>query len=748
MRFILLLFNILCCYCLLSQNNITGFVADQNGSLIPFATIQTMKGEGVACNIEGYFKLPYQQDQLPTIVISAVGYRTDTLSALANDQTYQLQTTDYTLASVHIVAHQDIAYKSSLSAFTVDKKEINNTQARHLTEVLQNKVGFTSKSGYQAALTLRGMSGRRLLVLRNGTRRFSSYPAGFMSHTMNIYDLERIEIEKGASSVIYGAGAMAGIINLIDKSPFKQDGLNMKLTTGYGTINNEKNGLLCGGWSNGKFALKSGYRYRTADNFSYPDGTVAENSFYTDQDLFVTTGYQFSDKQSLVFTTDIHRGGPWGKPVGFNGSDYMRVQTLHENTNNYSLKYKLYHDGLMESTEANAYFSNESRELVKNYYTAAGYHLSYRETTNFSDYYYGASYQSTFRFSPKYAAIVGVESYLFNISTPIDAIDYIVDIAFSNRISHDARSQNSGAYIENQYKFNSKCSAILGVRYNVASIDEGDAYADEDYTPQNQSKNAFNGNLALKYMLGDKSTLKLNVARSFRMPETTELFTDNYGSNGIVYANPALLPEYCNSTDISYRYSGEYLFFEFSPFLWLMDDMITKEIFTGLPGTNYTYINVGKTRLFGGEVDVRLQFNGLLKPKDKLKIEMGVAYLNGTNITEEDNYWSEGTPLNYMPPFNMKGNAMYEMPISKHVKMNFILRTIYYAEQTRLGDDPYATPAYWLFGCNAGLSWTKHKVNPALSVAVNNLLNAEYFTYQSYLPSEGRDVRVFLTLKF
>ena len=126
--------------------------------------------------------------------------------------------------------------------------------------------------------------------------------------------------------------------------------------------------MACGGWSDGKYAIKAGFRYRDADNFTYSNGFIAENSFYTDKDLFLTTGYQFSELEKIILTIDVHDGGPWGKPVGFNGTEYMRVQTKNENSNNYSIKYKNGKWGIFSNTVFNAFYSNEERSLVKKYF--------------------------------------------------------------------------------------------------------------------------------------------------------------------------------------------------------------------------------------------------------------------------------------------------------------------------------------------------------------------------------------------
>jgi outer membrane receptor protein involved in Fe transport len=433
--------------------------------------------------------------------------------------------------------------------------------------------------------------------------------------------------------------------------------------------------------------------------------------------------------------------------VGFNGSNYIRIQTADENSYNYSLQYKLKPGKVIQTTEINTFYSNEGRIFVKNYYTAAGYMLSYVETTKFSNYYYGAQVHNKIKISNNYLINAGGEFYGFHISTPTDAVDYIQGLSFQNRVSSNARSYLTGVYVENVFIPKEGFKIVAGLRYDHALVYEGDVYSNLQDKENQEDKNAISGNIAASWRL-KSSKIKLNAARSFRMPETTELYADSYTSNGILYANPELEPEYCHSFDISYNYENKCFDVELSPFIWFVDNMIFREEIKGMPGTNYQFINLERSRIYGGEVSTNLWLRNIVSEKDKLTASWGVAYLNATNIETQKSLWSDGTPMDYVPPFNLKGNMGYNSPNNKIFEYHIAFRLTYYYEQTRLGKSKYATPAYTVLGCSAGFSLNKYKTKPSLNIAVNNLLNNEYYSYLSYLPSEGRDIRVFLTINF
>lgn len=191
-RPIALIYSHLLCIQLFAQNQIHGIVTDDRGSAIVFATISTLSGKGTSSDSLGNFILGISEDERDrTIIAQAIGYVTDTLLLADNktDLEFRLEKIHFQLKEVAIVSHRDIESKSTVSAFSTNKKEMAQQNSQNVSQVLQTKFGFTNKSGYQSPLILRGMSGKRILILRNGNRRFSSYPSGVMLHTINVYDL-------------------------------------------------------------------------------------------------------------------------------------------------------------------------------------------------------------------------------------------------------------------------------------------------------------------------------------------------------------------------------------------------------------------------------------------------------------------------------------------------------------------------------------------------------------------------------
>lgn len=120
---------------------------------------------------------------------------------------------------------------------TIDREAIERSSARSVTDLLaENAVGFLSEwTAAQTSMNLRGAStdgqGRdfrsQVLVLVNGRR------AGTANLSkLSPSDVERIEIVRGPSSVIYGSQAMGGVVNIIMKTGATAPGTRAQVQAG------------------------------------------------------------------------------------------------------------------------------------------------------------------------------------------------------------------------------------------------------------------------------------------------------------------------------------------------------------------------------------------------------------------------------------------------------------------------------------------------------------------------------------
>lgn len=84
----------------------------------------------------------------------------------------------------------------------------------------------TSATTGNSAIRIQGMDGRYTQVLKDGFPLYSGFSGGLGLLQTPPLDMKQVEIIKGSSSTLYGGGAIAGLINLISKTPSAQRELN------------------------------------------------------------------------------------------------------------------------------------------------------------------------------------------------------------------------------------------------------------------------------------------------------------------------------------------------------------------------------------------------------------------------------------------------------------------------------------------------------------------------------------------
>ena len=88
---------------------------------------------------------------------------------------------------------------------------------------------FTSASAGSVSFRIQGLDGRYTQILKDGFPLFGGFSQGLSLVQIPPLDLRQVEIIKGASSALYGGDAIAGLINLVSKTPTATPTLNLLL---------------------------------------------------------------------------------------------------------------------------------------------------------------------------------------------------------------------------------------------------------------------------------------------------------------------------------------------------------------------------------------------------------------------------------------------------------------------------------------------------------------------------------------
>ena len=129
----------------------------------------------------------------------------------------------------------DISAPFASEIYTED--DIKNSQSNNIYDFLTQNTSLSlapsSGNKFSQKISARGygltIGSHNLIVTLNGRRLNSISTDGPAINTININDVEKIEITKGSGSVIYGDSAMAGAIHIYTKKNF-----NTKVSTTFG----------------------------------------------------------------------------------------------------------------------------------------------------------------------------------------------------------------------------------------------------------------------------------------------------------------------------------------------------------------------------------------------------------------------------------------------------------------------------------------------------------------------------------
>ena len=200
----------------------------------------------------------------------------------------------------------------------IDQDRISKSTAKSVTELFaENAVGFMSEwTPGQTSLNIRGGStdgqGRdfrsQILVLINGHR------AGTANISkLSTADVERIEIVRGPSSVVYGSQNMGGVVNIILKTGRTAPGIFLEGSAGSWQMveGRAQYGGVAGpyDWYLGGFGM-------TQSNFQVGGGNYESNTQFSRASGTVAGGYAIDDNNRIDVT--LRTDGIYG--AGFRGS--------------------------------------------------------------------------------------------------------------------------------------------------------------------------------------------------------------------------------------------------------------------------------------------------------------------------------------------------------------------------------------------------------------------------------------------
>lgn len=389
-------------------------------------------------------------------------------------------------------ADGSLEYANPSTTSVIGNTRIKEEGAKQLDEVTRYEAGFLSQPygadldttdwlklrGFDASLTLDGTA---------------LYKGGYFGWSPDMYGVERIEVIKGANSLIYGSSQSGGLINLVSKRPTKTPMGEIGVVHG----NSNKSGGFfdisdnLGGAKNVRFRLTGNYLKQdgqTTDTWQkhyYIAPSVALD--LSDRtSLTILTSYQY-DKG--VPTTSFYPAygtitdTPYGKissktNLGEPGSDYLKrtqlsigyefIHYFNEDVS-FSSSYRLASEDLDQF--AISYFTMNSDRLASRSATIVDGVANAHTFDNRVVYKYNlANFQNTFNVGMDYQNIKVKGNYGFRYDiSPIDIFNPVYTGAIRGDVpTYNVFSNQTGLYLQDRAKIYENLIANLGVRYDYA----------------------------------------------------------------------------------------------------------------------------------------------------------------------------------------------------------------------------------------------------------------------------------------
>ncbi|MCI1006353.1 TonB-dependent receptor [Herbaspirillum sp. C7C8] len=170
-------------------------------------------------------------------------------------------------------SEEDVQVLAPAKVITGD--ELRNKLGNSLGDTLSNELGV-SASAFGAGASrpiIRGMEGPRVMILQNGMG-VSDVSTVSNDHAVatEAATARQIEILRGPAALLYGSGAIGGLVNVVnDRIPTELVGKPTGTVEGrYGTVDGEKNSSFSLDTSAGQIGLHLDGNYRDTDNYKIP----------------------------------------------------------------------------------------------------------------------------------------------------------------------------------------------------------------------------------------------------------------------------------------------------------------------------------------------------------------------------------------------------------------------------------------------------------------------------------------------
>lgn len=551
-----------------AQWQITGTISDSSGKPLPGATIavKEIPTLGAIADADGRYEIHLPDQKTYTLYISFVGYD-PIIEKVADLQSrnldFRLKESSTAVEQVVVTATRTPKLLKDVPIVTrvISNADIKQSDATHIGDLLQSElpgIEFSYSMNQQVSLNMSGFGGNSVLFLVDGERMAGETLDNVDYSRLNMDNVERIEIVKGASS-LYGSNAIGGVVNIISKE--SQEPWSVNLNGRYGAHNEQRYGGSVG-FNQGRFNSMTNVQYTSIDAIDLSKGT--DNADIGDYSSIYGAS-TLNIKERLVITAAD--GLKFTARAGY----FFRERDASESLKD---RYRSFSGGLKGN-----YIITEADNLELSYafdqYDKSDYLVpSSRDVRDYSNVQHTVRSLYNHTFADKHILTIGGD-YMR---------DYLMSYQFSDNGSHTQHTAD--AFAQFDWNPHRKFNLIAGLRFDW-------------FSEANLSH--LSPKLGIMYKV-ENCSLRASYAGGFRAPTLKEMYMDFYmGNIFMIYGNPELKPETSHNFSLSAEYMKGRHSFTVTGFYNLVDNRITTAWNQELSGQVYT--NMSPLQVAGAEIN-------------------------------------------------------------------------------------------------------------------------------------------------
>lgn len=612
-------------------------------------------------------------------------------------------------------------------AQSLSAEQLQQRAAPSLGEILDGNPGVTTRSfgSAPARPVIRGFDGDRVLVLQNGER-MGDLSGTAVDHAVGLDPLamDRVEVVRGPASLMYGSGAIGGVVNLFsaDMPREWEPGSRSEIASHVSSMNSMGAGLVSTRYGTDRFAVTGRMIYRNGGDLTTPDGTLPDTAL-RNLSFGGGLGYRLGPVETGLSITGMNYD--YGLPEMID--DLNKSIEIRMNRLNIQSISTIEMDRFFEHAELRMHYSDYGHDEVEISRVPQGTVEEFVAIT-FAQQMLSSSLLLRHRKTGPFEGALGLG---FNRSA--------LQLGGGDALTPNAAGTFLAGFIYEEIGLTDALSMKTGLRmeWKDTRVKTNELFRDASIF-EDRTDLIFSGAVGLNYSRSDLFTTGFQVARAYRTPTIEELysFAPHAAAGSFDRGNPNLQNEISLGADAFADYSGERISWQISLFANRISNYVdffpTGETHqpSGLPVFEY---GSKDAIIYGFEIMAGLRLSRIFTA------EAGADYVRGYEYTGNRN------DLTFIPPFRVYASLRAEQG-----KWHAGPRVRVVSRQDRVAPNERPTDGYVLIGADAGYR-LGHGVT--LSLRLDNLLNERYRDHLSRVenrnaPMPGRNVNVMLRWEF